>query len=301
MARRSAPDTLDCMTTQVEWSLARRIGFRFAFLVGALLIFPFPIPAIPETEWLGAALGKPMHWATQWLATRVLDLPAPFPGPSGSGDRAADFAELLLIAILAGLGTIVWSALDRRRRAYPRLAAGARVMLRYYLAAVMLSYGFSKVVKWQFYDLSPGVLHQRLGDVPPMRLMWAFMGYSLPYTVFAGLAEVTGGVLLLWRRTATLGALVVAIVMTNVVLMNLCYDVPVKLFSTLLLVFAIAIGLPDARRLLGAVLGRAAAELPPRARMTPGLERGRLVVKLALILLMMLAVYLKYGQRPAHD
>src|ERR1044071_6897724 len=115
----------------------------------------------------------------------------------------------------------------------------------------------------------------RSGGTSPMRLMWAFMGYSLPYTVFAGLAEVTGGVLLLWRRTATLGALVVAIVMTNVVLMNLCYDVPVKLFSTLLLVFAIAIGLPDARRLLGAVLGRAAAELPPRARMTPGLERGR--------------------------
>lgn len=289
------------MTTQVEWSLARRIGFRFAFLVGALLIFPFPITAIPQTDWLGSALGKPMHWATQWLATRVLDLPAPFPGPSGSGDRATDYAELLLIAVLAGLGTIVWSALDRRRRAYPRLAAGARVMLRYYLAAVMLSYGFSKVVKWQFYDLSPGVLHQRLGDVPPMRLMWAFMGYSLPYTVFAGLAEVTGGVLLLWRRTATLGALLVAIVMTNVVLMNLCYDVPVKLFSTLLLVFAIAIALPDARRLLGAVLGRAAAELPPRARMTPGLERGRLVAKIALILLMMLAVYLKYGQRPAHD
>lgn len=289
------------MTTQVEWSPARRIGFRFAFLVGALLIFPFPVTAIPRTDWLDSALEKPLHEAAQWLASRMFDLPAPFPGPSGSGDRAADHAQLLLIAVLAVLGTIVWSALDRRRRAYPRLAAGARVVLRYYLAAVMLSYGFSKVVKSQFYDLSPGVLHQRLGDVPPMRLLWAFMGYSLPYTVFAGLAECAGGALLLWRRTATLGALLVAIVMTNVVLMNLSYDVPVKLFSMRLLVMAIAIAWPDARRLLGAVLGRAAAELPPRARMTPRMERGRLVAKLVLIVLMVLDVYLAYGRRPAHD
>ena len=289
------------MTTQVVWSLPRRIGFRFALLVGALWIFPFPVNAIPGAEWLDSMLEKPMQWGAEWLATGALGLPAPYPGPTGSGDRAADYAGLLLVAILAGLGAIAWSALDRRRRAHPRLAAGARIALRYYLAAVMLSYGFSKVVKWQFYDLSPGVLHQRLGDVPPMRLMWAFMGYSLPYTVFAGVAEVAGGALLLWRRTATLGALVVAIVMTNVVLMNLCYDVPVKRFSTQLLVMAIAIALPDARRLLGAVLGRAAAELPPRTRMAPRLERARVVAKLVLIALMVVNVYLRYGRRPPHD
>lgn len=289
------------MTTQVVWSLPRRIGFRFAFLVGALLIFPFPVNVIPGMDGLDSVLQQPLTWAAQWLATRVLGLPAPYPGPNGSGDRAVDYAQLLLIAILAGLGTIVWTALDRRRSAYPRLAAGARIVLRYYLAAVMLSYGFSKVLKLQFYDLSPGVLHQRLGDVPPMRLMWAFMGYSLPYTVFAGLAEVAGGALLLWRRTATLGALLVAIVMTNVVLMNLSYDVPVKLLSTRLLVMAIAIAAPDARRVLGVVLGRAAAELPPRVRRTPGQERARRVAKFVLIALTVVDVYLTYGQRPAHD
>ncbi|HEX3765235.1 MAG TPA: DoxX family protein [Kofleriaceae bacterium] len=289
------------MTAQVVWSLPRRIGFRFVFLVGALVTFPFPVNAIPGADAIDSVLTQPLTWGAQWLATIVLGLPAPYPGPSGSGDRAVDYAQLLLVVILAALGTIVWSVLDRRRGAYPRLAEGARIVLRYYLAAVMLSYGFSKVVKSQFYDLSPGVLHQRLGDVPPMRLMWAFMGYSQPYTVFAGLAEVAGGALLLWRRTATLGALLVAIVMTNVVLMNLCYDVPAKLFSTRLLAIAIAIAWPDARRVLGAVLGRAAAELPPRPRMTRGRERGRQVAKLVLIALMVVDVYLTYGRRPPHD
>lgn len=289
------------MTGPMEWSLARRIGFRFSFLVGALLIFPFPLNWIPKTTWLDDVLEKPMTWAAEWLATSVLGLPAPVPGPNGSGDRAVDYAQVLLIAVLAVLGTVVWSVIDRRRRAYPRLAAGARVVLRYYLAGIMLSYGYSKIMKSQFYDLSPGVLHQRLGDVPPMRLMWAFMGYSLPYTVFAGLAETVGGALLLWRRTATLGALLVIAVMTNVVLMNLCYDVPVKLFSTQLLVVAIAIALPDVRRLLGAVLGRAVLERPPRTRGPQRRERLRLIAKLAMIAMIVVDVYLLYGQRRPHD
>src|SRR5207244_5434949 len=104
--------------------------------------------------------------------------------------RAFDYAGTLLFVIAAAIAAIVWSVIDRRRRAYPRLATAAWIVLRYYVATVMFSYGVSKVLKLQFYDLSPGVLHQRIGDTPPMRLMWAFMGYSQPYTVFSGLAEV---------------------------------------------------------------------------------------------------------------
>ena len=285
------------MTSSVEWSPARRIGFRFACIVGGLVMFPFPIDLIPKVEWPATALRAPLEWAARWLAIDVLGLPAPFPGPNGSGDRALDYAQLLLIALLAVVGTIVWSVLDRRRRAYPRLAAAAWIALRYYLAAVMLSYGISKVIKSQFSDPSPGTLHQRVGQLPPMRLLWTFMGYSLPYTVFAGLAETVGAVLLMWRRTATLGALVIAAVMTNVVMLNLCYDVPVKLFSAELLAMAIAVALPDARRLISAVLGGAAAERPPRLRASPRRERARAAAKAVVIALIAIGVGLQYGGR----
>src|SRR5262249_29240551 len=55
------------------------------------------------------------------------------------------------------------------------------------------------------------------------------------------------GLLLFFRRTATLGALLTFGVMAHVTLMNLCFDVPVKLYSahlTLLSLFAAAPDLP---------------------------------------------------------
>jgi len=83
------------------------------------------------------------------------------------------------------------------------------------------------------------------GESSPMRLLWTFMGASAPYTVFAGLAEVIPGILLFFRRTSTLGAMASAAVMLNIVLMNFCYDVPVKLYSTHLLLMALFLLLPD--------------------------------------------------------
>jgi uncharacterized membrane protein YphA (DoxX/SURF4 family) len=265
-----------------EWTAIRRIGFRFGVLVGALIVFPFPIGTIPKTDGFDEVLRAPLRWGVSWLAQNLLGVADPSSARTGSSDRTFDYVQLLLIAMLATLGTILWSAVDRRR-AYPRLATGAWVVLRYYLVAEMLIYGFSKIMKSQFPDLPPGWLYQRVGDSAPMRLLWDFMGYSTPYTVFAGLAEAVGGVLLLWRRTATLGALIVIAVMTNVVVMNFCYDVPVKLHATRLLVIAWVIAWPGMRRLLAVVTGGAVPALSPRVRMSRGRERIRIAVKVALI------------------
>jgi hypothetical protein len=178
-----------------------------------------------------------MVWATRWFAQAVLGLAEPASAVNGSGDRTFDFVQLLVCAIVAAIGAIAWSALARRR-SYPRLAAAAHVVLRYDVAYAMLSYGLSKVLRQQFGDLTPHELGQGLGDISPMGLLWRFMGYSAPYTVFGGLCEAIPGVLLLWRRTAAIGAVVVIAVMTNVVMLNLSYDVPVKLYSAQLLVMA---------------------------------------------------------------
>jgi hypothetical protein len=70
------------------------------------------------------------------------------------------------------------------------------------------------------------------------------------YTSFTGAAEVLGGALLFFRRTTTLGALIVAGVMANVVMLNVCYDVCVKLGSLHILLLALVLLAPDARRLV---------------------------------------------------
>jgi hypothetical protein len=71
---------------------------------------------------------------------------------------------------------------------------------------------------------------------------------------------------LLFRRTATLGAVFAVGVLSNIVMMNFCFDVPVKLFSVHLILMAIALAALDGRRLWNAfVLNRPtpSADLSP--------------------------------------
>lgn len=288
----------------MEWSLVRRIAFRFSFLVAALLVFPFPLGAVPWTDELYAIATRPLDLLVTWTAADVLGLGEISTQPTGSGDTTASYVQHLVIAVLAVIGTIVWSVLDRRRTAYPRLADAAVVVLRYYLAFTLLGYAFAKLT--QFPTPPPSRLDQRVGDTSPMGMLWTFMGTSQPYTLFVGVIECLPGVLLLSRRLYVAGALLGAVAMTNVVALNFCYDVPVKLFSTQLLVIAIVLAAPHARRLISAVLGRATPEVPPRPRRAPRAERARLAVKALLIGLSALHLYLELAaalswERPRHE
>jgi len=147
------------------------------------------------------------------------------------------------------LGTAIWSVLDRKRTSYKELFYYFYAYLRYYLAITLMLYGFVKIIKLQFPFPSLIRLTEPLGDFSPMGLLWTFMGYSEPYNWFTGFGEALGGFLLFFRRTTTFGSLVIIAVMSNVVVLNFSYDVPVKLFSMHLLGFAIILMLLDFRRL----------------------------------------------------
>ena len=69
------------------------------------------------------------------------------------------------------------------------------------------------------------------------------MGASREYQVFAGLIEIFGGLLLLARRTAMLGALVSVAAMANVLALDIAYDASVKFLAGqifLMTLFALA-------------------------------------------------------------
>jgi hypothetical protein len=99
-----------------------------------------------------------------------------------------------------------------------------------------------------------------MGEVPPGGILWTFMGASFTYTLFTGIAEVLGAMLLLTRRTTLLGALLCSAVLSNIVMLNFCYGVPVKLFASHLLVMAVFLILPDLRRLANLLLLNRRAE-----------------------------------------
>jgi len=93
-----------------------------------------------------------------------------------------------------------------------------------------------------------------------MGIFWTMMAISKGYTFFAGLAEFTGGILLLHRKTKLLGSLISIGVLTNVVAVNFFYDIPVKLFSTELLIIALLLIIPYFPRLSKVILTNQAVE-----------------------------------------
>jgi len=255
------------------WPLAGRIAFRFSLLYWVLYILPSAgaaslldlLPKLGDTlsGWVAWPLAKLAHWA----GVHVFHLSGDAADwhPTGSGDTAMNYVVAACIFALAVVGTGIWSAIDERRggrREYRTAYAWLRLALRFTLAVTLLAYGFAKVFPGQF-GLTPSLrdLNETYGDSTPMHVLWFFMGMSRPYTIFGGMAEVVPGVLLLFRRTSTVGLLGAATVMANVVAMNFCYDVPVKLYSAHLLLMSVFLLLPDLRPMWAFFVRRHEAQL----------------------------------------
>lgn len=245
----------DKSTESVSGGVAK-FAFRFSFAYWLLYNWSFllrsiiPVYGFKVDMWYQQIMAS----TAQWVATNVMGIEDELvPGlRNGSGDTTEAYLITLIFFVLAIAAAFIWTIADSWRRTdYRILKDLLRSYLRYVLAFWMLSYGLAKVGLYgnQFSPISEYQFNKYWGDSSPMNVVWSFMGASQAYTVFAGMGEVIGGLLLVWRRTAVLGALVVLGVMTNVMMLNYCYDVPVKLFSTHLVCMALFILLYDVRRL----------------------------------------------------
>ncbi len=234
-----------------RWSFPRRLGFLFLGLFLGLNIlphFPFSIPVVDEM--------LAVQWLALWealmpiLGNAALGIDEPIlVGFTGSNDMTWNYVQLLWYVVFAALVALPWATLDRKREHYATLYAWLRIVVRYWLALNLFNYGFIKLFPTQFEALGPIHLARSYGESSPGGLLWTFMGASPVYAGFTGLAEVLAAALLLSRRTTSLGALVAVGVMANVVMMNFCYDVPVKTLSSLLLLGALFLAAHDARRI----------------------------------------------------
>jgi hypothetical protein len=225
----------------------------FRFLFSYLVLYNFS-PLLDVIPVYGAVLRQSYMeiWraVAPWVGEHVLGVEVPYrPSATGYGDTTFGYVLVFCYLILALAATAVWTLLDRRRADYARLHEWLRVYVRFALASAMILYGAYKVLPEQFGAPFPSTLLQPIGESSPMGLLWTFMGASIPYVVFSGAAEMLGGLLLAARRTTLLGALVCIGVLSNVVMLNLSYDVPVKLYSSHLLLMAVFLVAPDLRRL----------------------------------------------------
>ena len=233
------------------WSQAKTISFKFVFVFFALIIFPFPISVIPGINVITQPYTGLWDVLVQFVGTSLLGLSGPLSSTmTGSGDKLYDwvwYATVLISTVIIAGG---WALLDRQGRNYDQLKRWLLLFMVYYLAYFMFVYGIIKLFYLQFRSPSLEQLYQTFGEASPMRLLWTFMGFSKSYTMFAGASETLAGILLVFRNTRTLGGLVAAGVMLNVFVMNMSYDVPVKLFSFQLMLIGLYIAWQDKDRIL---------------------------------------------------
>ncbi len=273
-------------------ALVRGIGlylFRSLLFYWICFAFPFPLDLLglpfsfvedkDQPVWLkaigekyGAAyswIGKQNNNVCIWVGARALHVEAIIQ-PTGSGDTMRAYIGCVCAVAIAAVAALLWTAvvwLARRRKPDwdwdGRLHGLVRVLVRFFLCEMLLGYGFAKVFPLQFAEPSSFRLGQQLGDMSPMGLLWTFMGFSPIYQMFTGAVEVLAGLLLTTRRTTLLGSLVALAAMTQVFMLNMCFDVPVKLYSLNYLVMAIFLLAPGMPRLIDSlVLGKAVPAMP---------------------------------------
>jgi len=93
--------------------------------------------------------------------------------------------------------------------------------LSWIVAMAMFIYGAAKYIQL---DRS-AYLDKKISELTSMEIMWSFYGTSPAYAVVLGILEVTGAILILFKRTRILGGLITTTILMNVILQDIFYEV----------------------------------------------------------------------------
>lgn len=211
------------------WTPRQQFGLRAAFIFTLISIIPL------DREYLRKFFQLKWSKLTYVDVDHISNYYPWFVDDRGMG---TDYAGLV-IAIALSLGAaLLWSALEKKSRNYDSFYYWTRVLIRYKVAGVMFYFAFVKVFPVQMPFPSLSQMNTLVGDYTPGRLFWISTGASPFYEIFGGLVELTATVLLLFRRTTTLGALLLIAVMVPVVALNIGYDAGIQVKAILILILA---------------------------------------------------------------
>jgi len=273
-----------------SWRPLTRVAFRFCvvyFGLFCLLLTQIPFALLGVA---GRVIGGKfalsamslLNPITGWVGRTLFGVDAVLHEDSGSGDQAAIWVLVFCILVVAIASTAVWTALDRRP-AYPRLLAWFALFLRMCLGGQMLFYGFAKLIPTQMPGPTLAQLLQPYGTLSPASVLWLQVGSSHPYEMALGAVEVIAGLLLFVPRTAVLGSVLSLASMAQVFLMNMTFDVPVKLLSLHLLLLSLVLLAPYLGRLVNVFVRQRASEPLTQPPLFTDKRRNRLAAWIQLI------------------
>lgn len=213
--------------TNFVWKAYEKFAFRFFFIY-------FILQAIP-LDWKYYQYLFSINWL-HLQYTDIFNLTRYQP-QFFSGDLTIQ--NWLILAAIAILGAVIWTIKNSRTANYQALYYLLRVIVRYRLAIGIIGYGMIKFFPLQAPYPSISNLNTYYGDFSRWKLFSLSLGVVPGYEAFLGSVEILAGLLLLSRKTATIGAAIVLFFTGNVFISNLAYEGGETVYSLYLIVLAL--------------------------------------------------------------
>lgn len=200
---------------------------------------------------------------------------------------AQTYANWAIVLGISLLGAAAWSYIDRNReRDYNYLYYLIRAIVRYRLAIAIIAYGFLKFFPLQSPYPSLSNLNTDYGDFNRWKLFSLSLGIVPGYESFLGLVEIAFGLLLFYRKTASISAFLILIFTGNVFVSNIAYEGGEEVYSLYIISLALFILAYDIRRIFNLlILQKPTAPNKYKPAFTvPWQKYARLTLKVGVIL-----------------
>jgi hypothetical protein len=234
---------------------AKAFSQRWLFVYFIVFLFPAPISSLPKLDGLDTFVSGLWGHAVRWASVHVIACAQPVvQHETGSGDAAFNYVQVFLWVCIATLVAALWFACTRGQLLGSRAQRGLRYYVALTLGVALLPYGIEKLLLVQMESPSPVELMRPLGTLTPTSLVWAMVGSSPFYQSATGFFETLGAALVVFPRTRRLGAMVLLPVLTYVVLLDIAFDIAVRLYALHLLALTVFVIAPDLGRITDVIV-----------------------------------------------
>ncbi len=233
---------------------------EFSHLYAILLVFfiPFPFFLLPYQNKISTILfGDLISFSTNVFFGKNLD------NKEISSDSLEMFILVFLLLIISVLLQLILKNISKWETIKAKIFYFIKAIILCYLVTILFKYGFDKIFKKQFYLPEPNILYTPFGQLDKDILYWSTMGTSYTYSVITGILEVIAGLFILIRKTRTIGLILCLGILFNILLINISFDISVKLFSCCLIFFTLVLLSPTLPNMPRFFLGKKLIEQAP--------------------------------------
>lgn len=185
---------------------------------------------------------------------------------ASDGDFSSDsqgLAKLILLLLFISLFLVgILNLISSFRENRSKFHALIKLIIIYYLASRFFVYGFDKLVKSQFFMPEPNTLYTPVGMLSKDILYWTSMGTSYWFNVLTGCLEIVPAIFLLFKKTRVIGLIILLYVIINVLIINIGFDISVKMYSFVLLLLILTLLAPNIKSICMFLVGKS-AQLKP--------------------------------------